>query len=80
MRKLEAEQKVYDLIVEAAGGGEGPTGDEFSVMPASPCGLWFWGSTLPTLGGHLGLCAVFPERRLTLLQEPGPIEASGSSA
>ncbi len=26
---MEAEQKVYDLIVEAAGGGEGPTGDEF---------------------------------------------------
>ena len=57
---MEAEQKVYDLIVEAAGGGEGPTGDEFSVMPASPCGLWFWGSTLPLLAVILSWAQCFP--------------------
>ncbi len=38
------------------------------------------GRHIAALGGHVELCAVFPERRVMLLQEPGAVEASGPSA
>ncbi len=37
-RIMDAAQRVYGLIVEAAGGGEGPEQDEFFGDAASPCG------------------------------------------
>ncbi|MDQ6821458.1 MAG: hypothetical protein M3076_14180 [Actinomycetota bacterium] len=79
-RIMEAEEKVYELIVEAAGGGEGPEQDEFFGDGGEALWVANLGRHVAALGGHVELCAVFPDRRVTLLQEPGPVEASGPSA
>jgi hypothetical protein len=79
-RVMEADQRVYALLVEADGSGEGPDLDEFHGDGGELLWVANLGRHIAVLGGHAELCAVFPDRRVTLLQAPGPVKASGPSA